>query len=105
MLKLRWGSATDVGRVREANEDSLFCSDTLFAVADGMGGHAAGELASKLAVQAMADLSATGPLDVDALARAIGEANDAILRTGARQPESFGLGTTLAGAAVVTVAG
>jgi serine/threonine protein phosphatase PrpC len=105
MLKLRWGSATDVGRVRQANEDSLFCSDTVFAVADGMGGHAAGEVASKLAVQAMAELSETGPLDVDALARAIRAGNEAILRTGAQQPENFGLGTTLAGAAVVSVAG
>jgi serine/threonine protein phosphatase PrpC len=105
MLKLRWGSATDVGRIRESNEDSMFCSDTLFAVADGMGGHAAGEQASRLAVQAMAELSQRGPLDLDALQQAIHAANDAILRTGAQHPDRAGLGTTLTGVAVVKVAG
>ena len=105
MVKLRWGSATDVGRLRESNEDSLFCSDQLFAVADGMGGHAAGELASRLAVQAMADLSQRGPLDVDEVARAVQAANDAILRTGAEHPDQAGLGTTLAGVAVVNLSG
>jgi PPM family protein phosphatase len=105
MLKLRWASATDVGRIRESNEDSMFCSDLLFAVADGMGGHAAGELASKLAVQAMAELSQHGPLDVEAVQQAIEAANDAILSTGAQHPDQAGLGTTLAGVAVVTVAG
>ncbi|HEX4726537.1 MAG TPA: PP2C family serine/threonine-protein phosphatase [Jatrophihabitans sp.] len=105
MLKLRWGSATDVGRVRQVNEDSLFCSDVLFAVADGMGGHAAGELASGLAVQAMAEFGESGPLDVDGLAAAIEHANQVIVQTGRQQPAYFGLGTTLTGVAVLGVAG
>jgi serine/threonine protein phosphatase PrpC len=105
MLKLRWGSATDVGRVRQVNEDSLFCSDVLFAVADGMGGHAAGELASELAVRAMAEFAESGPPDLDGLAGAIHNANDLIVRTGRQQPETFGMGTTLTGVAVVGVAG
>ena len=54
-IALRWGSATDVGRVRTNNEDSFLEADTLFAVADGMGGHAGGEIASSVAVQALKD--------------------------------------------------
>ena len=52
-VELRWGSATDTGRVRDLNEDSLLVTDRLFAVADGMGGHAAGEVASLIAVETL----------------------------------------------------
>ena len=50
MIRLRAGSATDVGLVRSNNQDTLLVADPLYAVADGMGGAAAGEVASALAV-------------------------------------------------------
>ena len=46
MAELRWGAATDKGRVREANEDTFVAEPMVFAVADGMGGHQAGEVLS-----------------------------------------------------------
>ena len=50
MAELRWGVATDPGRHRTDNEDHAFAGDGLFVVADGMGGHQAGEVASEMAV-------------------------------------------------------
>ena len=49
-MKLKWGASTDVGMVRQQNEDSFLAEETLFVVADGMGGHNAGEVASAFAV-------------------------------------------------------
>ena len=54
MAELRWGAATDSGRVRTVNEDSVLAVAEVFAVADGMGGDAAGEVASAVAVDTLA---------------------------------------------------
>jgi len=101
MVSVNFGSATDNGRVRDHNEDSLWVSPTLFVVADGMGGHAAGEVASDLAVTELASLAAQNPLQVDEVAAAVVRANDRILRAAAERGERHGMGTTLTGLGLV----
>jgi serine/threonine protein phosphatase PrpC len=59
-VDLRYGAATDVGLVREANEDALLTVPPVFVVADGMGGHDHGDVASAFVVEEFARLSATG---------------------------------------------
>ena len=56
-LALRYAARSDVGQVRKGNEDSGYAGPRLLVVADGMGGHAAGELASATAVATLADLA------------------------------------------------
>jgi PPM family protein phosphatase len=100
------GSATDVGRVREANEDALLTLDAaqrevvLVAVADGMGGHNAGEVASAIAVES---LSRFFDSQTD-LAEAVGQANAAIWEAACADLEKEGMGTTLV-CAVVAASG
>jgi protein phosphatase len=105
MLTLNWGSATDVGRVRNQNEDSLWASESLFLVADGMGGHAAGEVASGLAVTEIGRIAESSPLQAEDITIAIWRANEAILRAGHERGDRFGLGTTVTGVAVVSAEG
>jgi protein phosphatase len=59
-VELRYGVATDVGLVREVNEDSLLADPPVFVVADGMGGHDGGEIASRIVVEEFAGLAADG---------------------------------------------
>ena len=89
-----FGSRTDVGCVRDHNEDSLVVAPPLFAVADGMGGHAAGEVASEIAVNVLAELA---PKDLDgaALEHAVEEANHEIIRAARDGRGRDGMGTTL----------
>jgi protein phosphatase len=101
MLTLRWGSATDVGRVRTLNEDSLLAVPGLFVVADGMGGHAAGEVASQLAVAEFARLAEQAPVRAEDVTEAVRLANEHILIAGAERGDRHGMGTTLTGVGVV----
>jgi serine/threonine protein phosphatase PrpC len=99
-LSLSYGYGTDRGLRRELNEDSFIASDPVFAVADGMGGHEAGEIASGMCVRALAAMPqlATGERSVTAsvLQRYLLRADQSIREvTGARA------GTTLTGAVVV----
>ncbi|MCZ7529701.1 MAG: Stp1/IreP family PP2C-type Ser/Thr phosphatase [Acidimicrobiia bacterium] len=93
------GAATDVGRVREGNEDSFVVDDRLrlFAVADGMGGHRAGEVASATAVEALRASVASG----SAVDEAIRNANAAVLEKSGGDDDLSGMGTTIT--AVVSV--
>ena len=79
---------TDPGRVRRRNEDSYVCEPPLFAVADGMGGAQAGELASRIAAGAFREAGAEDSLDPQARLRSIiQEANRRIYARAARDPE------------------
>lgn len=94
-----FGSRTDVGRVREHNEDSLVVQPPLYVVCDGMGGHAAGEVASEMAVDIIAQRA---PLTADAeqLGQAVEEANLTIIRAAAHGVGREGMGTTCTAAMV-----
>ena len=92
MVTLRWASATDAGQVRDINEDSLLVEPNLFAVADGMGGHAAGEVASRIAVEV---LKARFEPTVDGVVQAIKAANREVSARGDAEPSWRGMGTTL----------
>jgi protein phosphatase len=105
MLTVQSGSATDTGPVRETNEDSFLDTRQLFAVADGMGGHAAGDVASGVAVVHLDRLAMQSDLRPDDLVRALGSANDEILAAAAQHADRAGMGTTVAGLGVVRVGG
>ena len=103
MTILRSGSATDVGRVRTINEDRAFESFTLFAVADGMGGHAGGEVASSVAIEALESGFARNAT-IDGLVTAVQEANRAVWERGLDDQALHGMGTTVIAAALVATA-
>lgn len=104
-LQVRWGSATHVGRVRDHNEDAVLARGLVFAVADGMGGHAAGEVASRIVVDALDALVEQPPENADAVTEVLRDANDRILRSQVDRPEQRGMGTTVAGLTLVDVGG
>ena len=100
-LILRYAARSDVGLVRPANEDSGYAGSRMLVVADGMGGHAAGELASATAVAIFADLDVQKDLKPDddevlgLLASAIDEAHDTLGGIAGAHPEARGMGTTI----------
>ena len=93
----KFGSRTDVGNVRDQNEDSLIVRPPLFVVADGMGGHAAGEVASEIAVNTISEL-APDHADAEALGRAVEEANRDIINAAISGKGREGMGTTVTAA-------
>jgi len=101
--KVHAAALTDVGRVRTNNEDTFDCDPALgvYVVCDGMGGMAAGEVASHIASRTLIDIFAKQPADTPSevrLATAIHAANDLVFRGGQRA-EHHGMGTTLVAAA------
>jgi PPM family protein phosphatase len=99
-LVLRYAARSDVGLIREGNEDSGYAGPALLLVADGMGGHAAGELASAIAVATVADLDVHPPDAGDiltALADSIDDVGDGIAEVISADPELSGMGTTVTG--------
>jgi len=98
-MKYVWGTGTDAGRVRDHNEDSLFPTTSgnsegpvILMVADGMGGAVAGEVASKLAVEA-ASIDADDS-DIEPIAR-VASANEAVIEATITDPTLAGMGTTM----------
>jgi protein phosphatase len=100
MAELRWATATDRGRVRPDNEDSLLAAPPLFLVADGMGGRAGGAEASRLAVGTFERFIGGDPPGAEEVLAAVADANTAILAAAA-EPGYEGMGTTLVGLALV----
>jgi protein phosphatase len=104
MITVRVGAATDIGR-RQTNEDRTFASAAMFAVADGMGGRAAGDVASGLAVAHLArlcQLPDVKPADVRA---ELAEAHKDIIASAEQDVTLAGMGTTVAGVGLIQFAG
>jgi serine/threonine protein phosphatase PrpC len=97
-LVIAWGAATDVGRRREHNEDSLIAESPMFAVADGMGGHSAGDVASAAVVARLAEAVVTDFTEPEAIEYALHVATEDIGQ--AADEKALGVGTTVTGAAL-----
>jgi PPM family protein phosphatase len=102
-LQMEASAASDAGVGRTHNEDALLSRPDLglFAIADGMGGFNAGEVASRLVIETLERRLSSMPTDLDRkslealVTSVVNEANAAVLRTSARRPECLGMGTTL----------
>lgn len=101
-MRTSWGSATDRGVVRRMNEDALLAYPPVFLVADGMGGHAAGDVASRLAVEEFGHLAGRRAAEPD-------EVHECFRRTALRLRETVAAGrtagTTVAGVAIAAYDG
>lgn len=101
---MRWSQATEVGKVRQRNEDSILVAADigLFAVADGMGGHRAGEVASSLALNKLEMHMRSGAGDniSGSLAEGVKLANSSVFETSEREAALKGMGTTLTAAVI-----
>lgn len=102
-IVLAWGAVTDTGRKRSHNEDSLLAVPPIFAVADGMGGHAAGDVASAAVVTRLAERLSTDFTDVDAIDEGLRAATADIAL--AVDEDNLGVGTTVTGAALTLQGG
>ena len=96
-VALRYAARSDVGLVRSNNQDSGYAGSHLLVVADGMGGHAGGDVASSVAIGRLARLDSETPASdiVATLEEAVLEANQEILRRARDEPQLRGLGTTI----------
>lgn len=99
--QLRWGGASDVGRVRSNNQDNYLAREDmgLWVVADGMGGHRGGEVASQIVCETLDGSFASHT--IDGLVEAIEAANAAVYQAGSGDPELSGMGTTVVAIALV----
>ncbi len=101
MLTIAIGAATDTGNIRDQNEDAYIAQQGLFAVADGMGGHNAGEVASAIAIEHLRDAALNGVASAEAFAQIIRDLNSAIFSAATSTTNQRGMGTTLTAAAML----
>ena len=101
MLTLDIGAATDTGNLRGQNEDSHIAQQGLFAVADGMGGHNAGEVASAMAIEYLRGVALGGVASAEAFAQVVRDLNNAIFSAATATTDQRGMGTTLTAAALL----
>jgi len=94
-MELRWGATTHQGRVRQGNEDAFMACPNLFVVADGMGGHNAGEVASAMAVASLSAGAGQGIKSPSELELLIRSANAAIYTASTTYADQRGMGTTI----------
>jgi serine/threonine protein phosphatase PrpC len=102
-VTLSWSGQTDVGHRREVNEDSLVVAPPVFAVADGMGGHSAGDVASAAVVTRLAEHAGASAIDAESIDRSLSLAVEDMAK-GAGVTD-LGTGTTVTGAALSVVSG
>lgn len=105
MIVVTWGSATDTGKVRARNEDSLLAESPVFVVADGMGGHQGGATASRIAVDTFRGILGRTEVSANDVALVIEAANQAILDRARSDPAVCDMGTTAVGLILFTEAG
>jgi len=101
MLTLAIGAATDTGNLRGQNEDAHIAEQNLFAVADGMGGHNAGEVASAMAIEHLRGIALGGVSSAEAFAQVVRDLNSAIYTSATSTTDQRGMGTTLTAAALL----
>jgi protein phosphatase len=94
LTRWRYAAGTDAGVVRASNQDALYVNSEIAIVADGMGGHAAGEIAAEIAVSTVRRTFALTPT-IEGMEAAVREANDEVLKDSMENPDHFGMGTTL----------
>jgi protein phosphatase len=102
-VTLAWAALTDTGHRREVNEDSLLSQPPVFAVADGMGGHSAGDVASAAVVTRLSGLAGKTDLDAESIDRSLSLAVED-MASGAGVTDN-GTGTTVTGAALAGISG
>ncbi|CAN5819937.1 Stp1/IreP family PP2C-type Ser/Thr phosphatase [soil metagenome] len=104
-MQLSSAAGTHVGLIRPENEDSYLCEHPLYVVADGLGGHAAGEVASALVIARLGEVQVADDAAPDAaqqqLAEAVRDANRRIHQSAIDDPEHAGMGTTVTAAVAV----
>jgi protein phosphatase len=101
VLTIDVGAATDTGVIRGQNEDAHIAQHALFAVADGMGGHSAGEVASAMAIEHLRGTALDGVASADALAQIVRDINSAIFSAATSTTNQLGMGTTLTAAVML----
>lgn len=100
-MNLAWAGATDVGRVRQGNEDAFLAEQTVFVVADGMGGHNAGEVASELAVTTLRYALRDPITSTEQLRELVQTANTTIYTASLDDSTQRGMGTTVTALVII----